>query len=150
MADTYQRMTSSGKVPDLPVLTKVPPRPRMPKIELEAAFAHSTGVHTKEDGSPDWTWFMHENGLCRGLVEAVHPRLLDFERTRLAAIKESDTQYCVNAIVDPGIQSFSNAKEAAERAVATNDYLAEQCKKTERFGGWAAVSLHDGKVAAEG
>ena len=58
MADTYQRMTSSGKVADLPVLTRVPPKPRIPKIELEAAFAHLTGVHQKEDGSPDWAWFV--------------------------------------------------------------------------------------------
>ena len=149
MADTYQRMSSGGNVPDLPVLAKVPEKPRVPNIELEAAFAHETGVPTHKDGSPNWSWFMHENMLCRGLVEGVHPRLLDFERTRMSAMKQNDVQYCVNAIVDPEIQSFSDPKEARERAIKTNDYLAEQCKKTNRFGGWACVSLHDGKAAAE-
>ena len=87
--------------------------------------------------------------LCRGLVEAVHPRLLDFDGIRVDSMRQNDVQLCVNAIVDPGIQSFPNPKEAEERATKTNDYLYEQVKKNKLFGGWAQVSLHDGEKAAQ-
>ena len=148
---TYMRESGSGNVPDLPILAHVKPKPKIKKIELEGAFAtpYAVPAHTA-DGQPDWTWFMKENGLVAPYVNSVHPRLSDFEETRLEAMDETAIEYCMSAPADPAIQAFKDPKKAQEAATKTNDYLASVCKKyPDRFGGWASVSLHDGAIAAE-
>jgi 2,3-dihydroxybenzoate decarboxylase len=50
----------------------------------------------------------------------------------------------------PGIQDFTDPKEAADNAVRANDWLYEQIKQNpKRFGGFAALSMHDPKTAAD-
>lgn len=46
---------------------------------------------------------MSENGLIRQYVESLHPRLADFEETRLEAMNETGIELCVSGSVDPGI-----------------------------------------------
>jgi 2,3-dihydroxybenzoate decarboxylase len=50
----------------------------------------------------------------------------------------------------PGIQDFTDPKEAADNAVLANDWLYEQIKDNkDRFGGFAALSMHDPQTAAD-
>ena len=50
----------------------------------------------------------------------------------------------------PGIQDFTDPKEAADNAVKANDWLYDQIKKNpKRFGGFAALSMHDPQTAAD-
>ena len=79
-ATPYQHEASRAPVQDLPVLAPLPPNPRLPKIEIEAAFAAKCAVAVlDENGEPDWNWFITENGLNKQFIEAVSPRLEDFE-----------------------------------------------------------------------
>ena len=131
-------------------MAHVKPKPKIKKIELEAAFATASGVAViGADGKPDWSWFMAENSLVRPYIESVHPRLTDFEETRLEAMNETGIEFCVNGIVDSGIQAMTDPEKARVGAIKINDFLAEQVKKhPNRFGGWASISLHDGAAAA--
>lgn len=146
----YQREASLATVQDLPVLAPLPARAKTKKIEIEAAFATSTGVAVLDaDGNPDWSWFITENGLNRQFIEAVSPRLADFDGTRLQGMDENGIQYCVNAIADPGIQAMTDPEQAKNGAMLTNDFLAEQIgRHPDRLLGFACVSLHDGDTAA--
>jgi hypothetical protein len=45
-------------VPRLPTMSVPEPRPRLPKIALEEAYAVEAGVKLDDDGNPDWAWFM--------------------------------------------------------------------------------------------
>ena len=147
---TYQREASRAPVQDLPVLAPLPPLPRIRKIEIEAAFATPSGVAVLDaNGQPDWGWFITENGLNRQFIEAVSPRLADFNDIRLESMNETGIEYCVSAIADPGIQAMKDPRQAQDGATQTNDFLAEQIKKNpDRFGGFACISLHDADAAA--
>ena len=83
-------------VPRLPTMSVPAPRPTLQKIALEEAYATGAGVKLDDDGIPDWAWFMEENALNRQYMDAVAPRLLDFDRTRLQAMDESGIEYIVN------------------------------------------------------
>lgn len=52
--------------------------------------------------------------------------------------------------IRPLFADFTDPKEAAEAAVRANDWLYEQIKSnTKRFGGFAALSMHDPQTAAD-
>lgn len=131
-------------------MAPLPPLPRTRKIEIEAAFAAPCAVAALDaDGNPDWSWFITENGLNRQFIEAVSPRLADFEETRLQSMDQTGVEYCVSAPADPGIQAMKDPRQAHDGAIATNDFLADQIKRhPDRFGGFASVSLHDPDAAA--
>ena len=136
-------------VPRLPNITVPEPRPKLQKIALEEAYATKAGVKLDDDGVPDWAWFMEENALNRPYMDAVAPRLLDFDETRLQAMDESGIDYIVNSLTCPGIERILDAKEAQEAATACNDFLASQIKAhPDRFGGFASVAMHDPEVGA--
>jgi len=49
-----------------------------------------------------------------------------------------------------GAQGYSDPKEAEAVARRANDYMSEQCKKNpKRFSGFASLSMHDPKQAAQ-
>lgn len=150
-ATPYQHEASRAPVQDLPVLAPLPPNPRIPKIEVEAAFAAKCAVAVlDENGEPDWGWFITENGLNKQFIEAVSPRLEDFETTRLQSMDETGVEYCISAPADPAIQAMKDPRKARDGSTLTNDYLAEQIRRhPDRFGGFASVSLHDPEEAAK-
>jgi predicted TIM-barrel fold metal-dependent hydrolase len=136
-------------VPRLPTMSVPAPRPKLRKIALEEAYATKAGVKLDDSGNPDWAWFMDENALNRRYMDAVAPRLLDFDETRLQAMDESGIEYVVNSLTCPGIERILDAKEAQEAATACNDFLACQVKAhPDRFGGFASVAMHDPEVGA--
>jgi 2,3-dihydroxybenzoate decarboxylase len=125
------------------------PKPRLRKIALEEAFATKPGVKLDSNGNPDWAWFLEEQALNKEYLEAVAPRLLDFDETRLQAMDEAGIDYIVNSLVCPGIERIVDAVEAQEAATAVNDFLADKIKAhPDRFGGFASLALHDPDVAA--
>jgi 2,3-dihydroxybenzoate decarboxylase len=53
-------------------------------------------------------------------------------------------------LTSPGPQGLANKAEAEKLATRANDYMSEQCKKNpKRFSGFASVSMHDPKQAAQ-
>ncbi len=136
-------------VPRLPNMHEPKPRAPLPKIALEEAYAHHAGVKLTDKGEPDWAWFMAENALNKEYMEVVAPRLQDFDHTRLQAMEESGIDYIVNSLVCPGIERILDKKEAEEAAAACNDFLASKIKQyPDKFGGFAAISLHDPEAGA--
>lgn len=136
-------------VPRLPNMHEPKQRAPLPKIALEEAYAHHAGVKLTDKGEPDWEWFMAENALNKEYMEVVAPRLQDFDETRLQAMEESGIDYIVNSLVCPGIERILDKREAQEAAVACNDFLASKIKRhPDKFGGFAAISLHDPEAGA--
>lgn len=58
--------------------------------------------------------------------------------------------YMVLSLVSPGIQGISDPVQAEQMAVAANNELAAAiANNTERFGAFAALSMHDATVASQ-
>ena len=54
------------------------------------------------------------------------------------------------SLTSPGPQGVADKAKAEGLARRANDYMAEQCKKNpKRFSGFASVSMHDPKQAAQ-
>jgi len=65
-------------------------------------------------------------------------------------MNESGVEYMILSVTSHGAQGFSDPQEAEKFARRANDYMSEQCKKNpQRFGGFASVSMHDPKQAAQ-
>jgi 2,3-dihydroxybenzoate decarboxylase len=53
-------------------------------------------------------------------------------------------------LTSPGPQGVANKEEAEHLAKIANDYMAQQVKKNpKRFSGFASLSMHDPKQAAQ-
>jgi predicted TIM-barrel fold metal-dependent hydrolase len=136
-------------VPELPTMSVPEPRPRTPKIALEEAYAINAGIKLNDQGNPDWGWFMEEQALNRQYMDAVAPRLLDFDQIRLTAMDQAGIDYIVNSLTAPGIERIVDAKEAQDAAAACNDFLAGKVSEhPDRFGGFASVAMHDPEAGA--
>jgi predicted TIM-barrel fold metal-dependent hydrolase len=136
-------------VPRLPTMSVPTARPELRKIALEEAYAFKAGVKLDDNGNPDWAWFMEENALNRQYMEAVAPRLLDFDQTRLQSMDDNGIEYIVNSLTAPGIERFLDAKQAQEAATACNDFLGSKIRAhPDRFGGFASVAMHDPDAGA--
>ena len=133
----------------LPTMNVPAARPPLPKIALEEAFAHKPAMTRDQNGNPNWDWHREENALNQQYIDAVGPRLFDFEETRLPAMDEAGIQFIVNSLTCPGIEHILDPTEAQEAATATNDFLAEQISRhPDRFGGFASVAMHDAEQGA--
>ena len=133
----------------LPTMNVPAARPPLPKIALEEAFAHKQAMTLDENGNPDWDWHREENALNQQYIDAVGPRLFDFEDTRLPAMDEAGIQFIVNSLTCPGIEHIVDPTQAQDAATATNDFLAEQISRhPDRFGGFASVAMHDPEKGA--
>lgn len=75
---------------------------------------------------------------------------MDIHDVRLKKMNESGVEYMILSVTSHGAQGFSDPQEAEKFARRANDYMSEQCKKNpQRFGGFASVSMHDPKQAAQ-
>jgi 2,3-dihydroxybenzoate decarboxylase len=135
-------------IPRLPTMHVPAPLPKLRKIALEEAYAFKAGTKLDDKGNPDWAWLMEEQALNRQYMDAVAPRLVDFEKTRLQSMDENGIDYIVNSLTSPGIEMILDAKEAQAAATACNDFVASKIKvHPDRFGGFA--SMHDKPFEAE-
>ena len=136
-------------VTPLPTMHVPAPRPPLPKIALEEAFAHKQAMPLDKDGNPDFAWHKKDNALNQQYIDAVAPRLFDFEETRLPAMDEAGIQFAVNSLTCPGIERILDPAEAHDAATAANDFLAAQIGlHPDRFGGFASVAMHDPEKGA--
>ncbi|KAF5332928.1 hypothetical protein D9758_015954 [Tetrapyrgos nigripes] len=75
--------------------------------------------------------------------------LLDVHNQRLRQMDENGIDFMVLSCASPCIQGISDPKIAAEMAVNVNNQLAAQiANNTLRFGGFAALSMHNPTEAA--
>ena len=63
---------------------------------------------------------MEEQALNKQYMDAVAPRLLDFDQIRLTAMDQAGIDYIVNSLTAPGIERILDAKEAQDAAAACN------------------------------
>ncbi|KAK7441823.1 hypothetical protein VKT23_016485 [Stygiomarasmius scandens] len=79
----------------------------------------------------------------------VQANLLDIHNQRLRQMDESGIDFMVLSCASPCIQGISDPEVAAEMAINVNNQLADQISNnTLRFGGFAALSMHNATEAA--
>ncbi len=77
-------------------------------------------------------------------------RLTDFGDTRLATMDRAGIARAVLSISGPGVQVERDTAAAVHRALASNDFLAEEVHKhPDRYSGFAHLAMQDGKAAAD-
>lgn len=106
--------------------------------------------------SPGTTWLLEESqkiltpgNASRETVEAHKQRLMDINGSRLQAMDAEGVEYMLLSLTSPGCQGISNKDLGERSATEFNDWLAGEVKKNPgRFGGLAALSMHDPVQAA--
>jgi len=74
----------------------------------------------------------------------------DIQKLRIEKMDKHGVGYTILSYTAPGVQDVWDAKEAGALAVEINDYLAGSIKDyPDRFGGFATLSMHDPKEAAD-
>jgi 2,3-dihydroxybenzoate decarboxylase len=82
--------------------------------------------------------------------EELAEKIVDIHDIRLKKMNECGVEFFLLSWTSHGAQGYSDPKEAEKVARRANDYMSEQCKKNpKRFGGFASVSMHDPKQAAD-
>ncbi|OBT63439.1 hypothetical protein VE03_07133 [Pseudogymnoascus sp. 23342-1-I1] len=110
---------------------------RIAKIALEEAFNlpdidNSNNNFTAPNGAQD-----------------LGAQLVDIHEQRLKGMDENGISYMILSLTSPGAQDHTNPEVAQALAKRSNDYLAGEIRKNPaRFGGFAALSMHDPKSAA--
>ena len=83
-------------------------------------------------------------------LSAHEKRLFDIHDERLKSMDEHGVEYMLLSLTSPGAQAEADPEKAKKTAQVANDYLAgEVAKNPKRFGALAALSMHNGEVAAE-
>jgi 2,3-dihydroxybenzoate decarboxylase len=83
-------------------------------------------------------------------LEAHAAKLLDIHDKRLATMNAEGVEYMLLSLTAPGCQGITDSRLAEKTAREANDWLACQVsKKPDRFGGLAALSMHDPEEAAQ-
>ncbi|KAF5332924.1 hypothetical protein D9758_015952 [Tetrapyrgos nigripes] len=94
-----------------------------------------------------WTIPELDGGGTRSAV--LEANLLDIHNQRLRQMDENGIDFMILSCASPCIQGISDPKLAAEMAVNVNNQLAAQISNnTFRFGGFAALSMHNATEAA--
>ncbi|THU93404.1 amidohydrolase 2 [Dendrothele bispora CBS 962.96] len=82
-------------------------------------------------------------------VSELQANLLDIHNQRLTQMDENGIDFMILSCASPCIQGISDPETAAEMAVNVNNQLADQiANNTLRFGGFAALSMHNATEAA--
>lgn len=77
-------------------------------------------------------------------------RLTDFDALRLSEMDAAGIDYVILSQTGPGVQGEPDPVLALQRARANNDFLAEKvARNRKRYGGFAHLSMHDPKQAAD-
>lgn len=80
---------------------------------------------------------------------ALTQKLLDIHDQRLAEMDAEGVEYILLSLTSPGAQGEKDPVKAANIANNSNDWLSGEVKKNpSRFGGLAALSMHDPEEAA--
>ncbi|KAJ5885061.1 hypothetical protein N7495_009571 [Penicillium taxi] len=106
--------------------------------------------------SPGTAWLLEEaqSILTPGnagpeAVTAHRTRLMDIHGRRLQAMDAKGVEYMLLSLTSPGCQGIPHQALAEKSATDFNDWLAgEVAKNPSRFGGLAALSMHDPSQAA--
>ncbi|KAF4611591.1 hypothetical protein D9613_003656 [Agrocybe pediades] len=84
-----------------------------------------------------------------GTNAELRANLLDIHNQRLTTMNENHVDYMVISCAQPCIQALSDPVEAQQMAVHVNNVLAATiANNTERFGGFASLSMHNATAAA--
>jgi len=77
-------------------------------------------------------------------------RLVDINKERIERMDKHNVEVSILSLTAPGIQDFTDPKEAAAKAREANDWVYEQMKQNPtRFRAFASLSMHDPKEAAD-
>ena len=80
----------------------------------------------------------------------LHRRLRDFGGSRISEMDEFGIQFSVLSLNAPAVQGILEINAAVEMARRANDFLADEIsKRSDRFGGFAALPMQDPDLATE-
>ncbi len=81
-------------------------------------------------------------------IGSLNLRLLDIHNERLSQMDAHGVEYMLLSLTSPGAQGEPDAAKARAIAAGANDWLAGQvAQNPARFGGFAAVSMHNAEDA---
>ncbi|KAF3384531.1 2,3-dihydroxybenzoate decarboxylase [Penicillium rolfsii] len=119
---------------------------------------HPKGTIAVEEAviSPDTAWLLDEcqriltpGDAGRPAIEAHKTRLMDIHGSRLDAMDAEGVEFMLLSLTSPGCQGIHDQQLAEKSATDFNNWLAGEIAKNPcRFGGLAALSMHDPKQAA--
>jgi 2,3-dihydroxybenzoate decarboxylase len=106
--------------------------------------------------SPDTAWLLQESQQIltpgdtgKQAIETHKARLMDIHGSRLDSMNAEGVEYMLLSLTSPGCQGIPGQKLAEKTATEFNDWLASEVSKNRsRFGGLAAISMHDPYQAA--
>ncbi|KAJ5061443.1 hypothetical protein J3E74DRAFT_428255 [Bipolaris maydis] len=106
--------------------------------------------------TPSTVWLLEETNSILNpgdhsnkTLEVHAKRLLDIHGKRLATMDAEGVEYMLLSLTAPGCQGITDPQVAEKTAREANDWLAAQVSQNpKRFGGLAALSMHDPEAAA--
>lgn len=106
--------------------------------------------------SPGTAWLLNESqqiltpgNASKQSIEAHKARLMDICGSRLQSMDAEGVEYMLLSLTSPGCQGIHDQELAVKSATEFNNWLAgEVAKNPSRFGGLAALSMHDPSQAA--
>ncbi|KAF2262881.1 amidohydrolase-like protein 2 [Lojkania enalia] len=117
-------------------------------IAIEEAIIDQAGVQAHSFAQ--FQSLMRPGGDPASGLSAHEKRLLDIHDERLQKMDEHGVEYMLLSLTSPGCQGEADPEKARKMAQVANDYLAREVKKNpKRFGGFAALSMHNAQDAAE-
>jgi 2,3-dihydroxybenzoate decarboxylase len=76
--------------------------------------------------------------------------LMDFGERRLDVMDQHHVDYVVLSLAGPGVQAEKDGAVAQRKAYALNDFLAGEIqKRSDRYGGFGHLAVHNPSAAAE-
>jgi predicted TIM-barrel fold metal-dependent hydrolase len=117
--------------------------PPLHKIALEEHFMMPPSGDTGPSA------MSREAGLDPAFLAAVQRRMVDLSEARLEEMDESGIDVAILSLRAPGTEGIHDAAASIVTARETNDFLAEQIRKSRgRYAGFASVALQDADAAA--
>ncbi|EUC26998.1 hypothetical protein COCCADRAFT_42124 [Bipolaris zeicola 26-R-13] len=106
--------------------------------------------------TPSTVWLLEETNSILNpgdhsnkTLEAHANRLLDIHGKRLTTMDAEGVEYMLLSLTAPGCQGITDPQVAEKTAREAKDWLAAQVSQNpKRFGGLAALSMHDSEAAA--
>jgi 2,3-dihydroxybenzoate decarboxylase len=105
--------------------------------------------HYTAPGFQDYSKVFAQHIDAQSLAE-LGRRLADFDTSRLQEMDENGIDYVILSQTGPGVQAEQDIFLAQRRARENNDFLAERiAQNPTRYGGFAVLSMHDPRQAAD-
>ncbi|KDR73918.1 hypothetical protein GALMADRAFT_227647 [Galerina marginata CBS 339.88] len=110
-------------------------------------FCYASDPSVRRDA--DFLFARNSVAAVGGTNAELKANLVDIHLQRLTSMDESNIDFMVLSCVSPCVQAVSDPVAAANMSISLNNQLAELISnQTDRFGGFAALAMHNATAAA--